>query len=103
MPGGSDESYGIEVARLAGLPKALLERAGKILTDLEAKEEKSMARRVAEKKPTLLQMPLFHPGEEQELIKELLALKLDEITPRRALDLLYRWQAKLNRQKKEAR
>ncbi len=101
MPGGSDESYGIEVARLAGLPKTLLDRAGTILAGLEAKEEKNVARRIAEKKPVLLQMPLFHPGEE-ELTKELLALKLDEITPRRALELLYRWQERLTRQKKEA-
>ncbi|NLY89240.1 MAG: DNA mismatch repair protein MutS [Firmicutes bacterium] len=101
MPGGSDESYGIEVARLAGLPKALLDRARAILADLETKEEKNAPRRIAEKKPVLLQLPLFHPAEE-ELTKELLALKLDEITPRRALELLYNWQERLTRQKKEA-
>ena len=83
MPGGSDESYGIEVARLAGLPRTLLERARIILADLEAKEEKNVARRIAEKKPVLLQLPLFHPAED-EISKEILGLKLDELTPRRA-------------------
>ncbi|NLZ44364.1 MAG: DNA mismatch repair protein MutS, partial [Clostridia bacterium] len=101
MPGGSDESYGIEVARLAGLPRTLLERARAILAGLEAKEEKNVARRIAEKKPVLLQLPLFNPAED-EIGKEILGLKLDEITPRRALELLYSWQEKLNRQKKEA-
>ena len=101
MPGGSDESYGIEVARLAGLPRTLLERARANLAGLEAKEEKNVARRIAEKKPVLLQLPLFNPAED-EIGKEILGLKLDEITPRRALELLYSWQEKLNRQKKEA-
>lgn len=101
MPGGSDESYGIEVARLAGLPRTLLERARIILADLEAKEEKNVARRIAEKKPVLLQLPLFHPAED-EISKEILGLKLDELTPRRALELLYSWQERLSRQKKEA-
>lgn len=102
MPGGSDESYGIEVARLAGLPADLLERASEILKDLEEKGLKGPAKRTTGKKPTLLQLPLFSSGEEQELVRELLALNLDEITPRRALELLYQWQARLKRIKKEA-
>jgi len=100
VPGGSDESYGIEVARLAGLPAALLERAKEILVDLEGKGLKGLPKRPTGK--NLLQLPLFSSGEEQELVKELLALNLEDTTPRRALELLYRWQARLNKRKKEA-
>lgn len=96
VSGGSDESYGIEVARLAGLPEEVLQRANEILCDLEEKGLKERSKQTATKKNRLIQLPLFL-SEEQSLFRELLNLKLDEMTPREALDLLYGWQTKIRK------
>jgi len=96
IAGGSDESYGIEVARLAGLPEEVLQRANEILRELEEKGLKERSKRAAEKRNRLVQLPLFL-SEEESLYKKFLNLKLDEMTPREALDLLYRWQEKIKK------
>lgn len=44
VPGGTDDSYGLDVAKLAGLPPKVLERAGRILSDLEQKKQQSAPR-----------------------------------------------------------
>src|SRR5690554_234756 len=94
IPGGSDESYGIEVARLAGLPEEILCRADQILIDLEKKGLKERSKQTAEKRNPRRQLPLFLPTE-HSLVQDLLALNLDEISPREALELLYKYQTKL--------
>lgn len=96
VSGGSDESYGIEVARLAGLPEEVLQRANEILHELEEKGLKERSKQTAEKRNRLIQLPLFL-SEEESLFKKFLNLKLDEMTPREALDLLYRWQEKIKK------
>ncbi len=94
-PGTADRSYGIHVARLAGLPRAVLERAEEVLAGLEAGEAGSAAARLAE------DLPLFAaalrparpepPRQRPDPLATLLAgVDPDELTPRAALDLLYR-------------
>ncbi len=94
-PGGASRSYGIQCARLAGLPQGVLDRATALLRHFEkgAPEER-------------LQLPLFggpaaEPAEEtsplaSELTERLRALDPDALTPRQALDALYELRAMLD-------
>src|SRR5688572_27374517 len=94
MPGRSDRSYGIQVARLAGLPAPVVARAKEILTGLERDELSRDGR------PTLSgaagdrrtdQLGLFAQpgaGPDSEIARRLKELDIDETTPRRALELL---------------
>ena len=52
IPGGADKSYGIQVARLAGLPKEILDRAKEILAHLESSSRADAERKPREKKST---------------------------------------------------
>ncbi len=94
-PGSADKSYGIQVARLAGLPKQVLERAREVLNNLENAEYQDlesprigkMAKADTDEIPR--QMGLFsapiHP-----IVEQLSQLKPDEFSPRQALDTLYK-------------
>jgi DNA mismatch repair protein MutS len=83
--GPSDKSYGIQVARLAGLPEELLERARGVLSNLEKQmlNSKGMPRFLPELRLRGGQMDLFG-GKEEPIIEELLSLP-DEIAPEDAL------------------
>jgi DNA mismatch repair protein MutS len=64
IEGGADKSYGIQVARLAGLPKEVIERSKEVLINLENKELDDVGRprlmkKTGTKEPPLIQMPLF--------------------------------------------
>ncbi|HNV68375.1 MAG TPA: DNA mismatch repair protein MutS [Candidatus Ozemobacteraceae bacterium] len=92
--GAANRSYGIEVARLAGLPAPLLDRAREILFELEKTEEEEVGRmtrtlKTSEKAP--LQLSLFAP--EHELIEAVRNINLDHTTPLEALNLLARLKA----------
>jgi DNA mismatch repair protein MutS len=90
-PGGTDRSYGIQVARLAGLPSAVMERAKTLLAELEASRQALPPPAPSEAGTQLaLFPPAFHP-----LLKELAALDLSALTPLGALNLLARWQSDL--------
>ncbi|MCB1045508.1 MAG: DNA mismatch repair protein MutS [Acidobacteria bacterium] len=98
--GTADQSYGIHVAKLAGLPREVVRRAREVLANLERNEldtsgkpklAKGQGLSAAKDEP---QMSLF-PAERSELEDALLALDLDDLTPREALDLLYRWREEL--------
>ncbi|MDH3264012.1 MAG: DNA mismatch repair protein MutS, partial [Paracoccaceae bacterium] len=93
-PGAADRSYGVQVARLAGLPPSVVERARVVLEALE-KGEREGARR-----QTLIDdLPLFNAAPRQAgkapapgrspLEERLEAIHPDELTPREALELLY--------------
>jgi len=91
IEGGADKSYGIQVARLAGLPKEVLERAGEILTQLEANEmdasgHPKLKAKEAEGQP-LYQLSLFATAE-SEVEKELKKLDVNAMTPLEALTKL---------------
>ncbi len=84
LEGGADRSYGIHVARMAGVPKAVLRRAEEILADLEGREVAPDASRVSHRS---LQLTLFDV-EEPEVVKKLRELDTSTLTPLEALLLL---------------
>jgi DNA mismatch repair protein MutS len=99
--GTADRSYGIQVARLAGLPAAVIARARAVLTELEETDRKSPVRAVID------DLPLFSAAARSELppdpLAELLdAIAPDELTPREALEALYRLKAVRNGGKSDA-
>ncbi len=96
--GGASRSYGIQVARLAGLPDGVLARAREVLATLEAGERDSMdsprlARTPGDPLPREGQLALF--GDRGSLLQEeLLGLDLDRLSPLEALNLLADLQAR---------
>ncbi len=100
LPGSADRSYGIQVAKLAGLPPAVITRAKSVLAKLEAQDRGQTARALAD------DLPLFAvpsraaaedkpPSEADLLVEAVKALHPDEMSPREALDALYALRAKL--------
>jgi len=93
VPGRSDRSYGIQVARLAGLPPSVVARAQEILGGLE-RDELSRGGRPslsdAPREQASPQLALFAApaAADSELVRRLRALDVDDITPRQALALL---------------
>src|SRR6266566_1744819 len=103
LPGSADRSYGIQVAKLAGLPAPVIARAKSVLAKLEAQDRGQTARALAD------DLPLFAvpsraaaepapPSEAEALIEAVRALHPDELSPRDALEALYALKAKLPKQ-----
>jgi DNA mismatch repair protein MutS len=104
--GSADRSYGIQVARLAGLPREVLERAREVLANLEREElsrdgRPKLARRPSPSGPTdgtsptpPAQLGLF-PPEEDPVLRELREAPIDSLTPLEALNLLARLKNRL--------
>lgn len=108
LPGAADKSYGIHVAQLAGLPNAVIKRAGKVLRVLEAEGND-----LADSDATITeQIPLFNLTTEpeplptvaeenpvdpalQNLAGEVKAADLNQMTPMQALNLIQHWQSLL--------
>jgi DNA mismatch repair protein MutS len=91
--GAASRSYGIHVARLAGLPEAVIARSKDILATLEnnqAEREKPSAWAGAGEAAEPRQMPLFS-SPEHKLHEELKRLDLTRMTPIEALNLLHKW------------
>jgi DNA mismatch repair protein MutS len=97
VPGAADRSYGIQVAKLAGLPASVIERAKLVLAKLEAEDRASP--------PGFADLPLFAASPQAsarpridealtEVIAALAAINPDEMSPREALEALYRLKAK---------
>ena len=101
--GAADKSYGIHVAKLAGMPTELLSRATLILDDLEQKNEHSNT--TSNSQQTIneeeIQLSLFTSEElskdQSAVMDELKALNLMNMTPRDIMNVLYDWQEKLNK------
>jgi len=95
MPGGTDKSYGIQVARLAGVPDAVLRRAGDVLKTLEAqsKGDRVNAKDIAAS-ARRVQMTLFE-AEPHPVLDELAGLDLGTLSPIEALTKLYDLQRKI--------
>jgi DNA mismatch repair protein MutS len=96
VAGAADRSYGIQVAKLAGLPAAVIERAKAVLAQLEADDRASPARRLIDDLP-LFAASARHPTQPdpaaaalEALTAEIAALNPDDLSPREALDALYR-------------
>lgn len=91
--GGSEHSFGIHVARLAGMPPAIVKRAGQVLRQLEknAPRDPGSKPTVTAPVPDACQMSIFQLDDPllSQLRDRLLDLNIDNLTPRQALDLLY--------------
>ncbi|WP_234901850.1 DNA mismatch repair protein MutS [Agrobacterium rubi] len=99
-PGAADRSYGIQVAKLAGLPASVVERARAVLTQLEDADRKNPASQLID------DLPLFQIAVRREenrnsgnskVDEALKALNPDEMTPREALDALYALKKQLGK------
>jgi len=93
VPGGADRSYGIHVAQLAGLPKAVIHRAEEILQRLE--EEQATRKNGVGKEPVEahpMQLSIF--GQESEIEVEVRSLDIDSMSPIEAINKLYELKKK---------
>jgi DNA mismatch repair protein MutS len=99
-PGVSDRSYGIHVARLAGLPKQVIDRAQRILQNLETAEwnphlvSKVAPEELASERAKIggEQTVLFTAAPPHRVIQKLVKLELDDLSPKKALKILYEMQ-----------
>jgi DNA mismatch repair protein MutS len=100
VAGAADRSYGIQVAKLAGLPPSVIERARHVLAQLEAEDRSSRARQLIDDLPLFAARPASMPAPARDaaltaLIEALAALHPDEMSPRDALEALYALKAQL--------
>ncbi len=93
-PGKADRSYGIEVARLAGLPAGVIERAREILKLHERTEHRTVEQLSPPVTSMPLQIRLFEPGAD-EIKEKIRSLKIDEMRPVEALRFLEELQRDL--------
>ena len=93
-PGSADRSYGIQVAKLAGLPEPVVARAQRVLETIEAGEQSGAVAQLAHDLPlftaTLRQSPAPAPTPLEAAFED---VRPDELSPRQALDLVYRLKA----------
>jgi DNA mismatch repair protein MutS len=100
VAGAADRSYGIQVAKLAGLPAGVIARASLVLAELEAQDRLSPARRLVDDLPLFSAARRTAPGPVAsdpalaELAAAVVALDPDEMSPREALEALYRLKLK---------
>jgi DNA mismatch repair protein MutS len=94
-PGRADRSYGIEVARLAGLPVSVIERAREILA-LHERSEQAVTEELAPRAAGPMQIQMFEPVNYQ-IAERIRNLKVDELRPIEALQLLNELQKELKR------
>jgi DNA mismatch repair protein MutS len=90
-PGAADRSYGIHVAKLAGLPAAVIARAEEVLKILESGEQSGALARLADDLPLFAAArPAPVAAKVDPVAETLRAARPDELTPRDALELIYR-------------
>jgi len=107
VKGGADKSYGIQVAKLAGVPEQVIRRAKEIVQELS---DSDITKRVADLTQTiptkkaasykldevdLAQMSLFDTAKDDDVLEELKSLDVSHLTPIDALNVLYQLQNKL--------
>jgi DNA mismatch repair protein MutS len=93
VPGAADRSYGIQVAKLAGLPQAVVERAREVLHQLEEIDRKAPAETLIDDLP-LFSAARGKPAAEADPLAALLdTIVPDDLSPREALEALYRLKA----------
>ena len=108
VKGGADKSYGIQVAKLAGVPESVINRAKELVEQLVDTDLTARTREIAEgtanasHKPVpkpddveMSQLTLFDTVREDDIIKEIKDMELGNMTPIDALNTLYRIQTKL--------
>ena len=94
ISGAADKSYGIQVAKLAGLPGEVIERAAEVLALLEASDRKIATENIVDDLPLFAvkrpQAPKSTSPMSGNLHRELSAINPDELSPREALEILFR-------------
>jgi DNA mismatch repair protein MutS len=104
VEGAADKSYGIHVARLAGVPREVIERSKEILAQLEEEHLDTEGRAKIAKRANIpekrahYQLTLF--GGDHPIIDDIRAIDLNSTTPLQAMQLLQQWQEKLAKEKK---
>lgn len=88
VPGGADESYGVEVAKLAGLPDSIIERAKEILDQLNSNAPREHTGAVAPIEEPDLQLSLM-PSSDGMIEQKLRAVDVNTLTPIEAMNILY--------------
>ena len=110
VKGGADRSYGIQVAKLAGVPDMVIDRAKEIAEQLSDNDITQKVQSIAvdnkgnerKKQKQVLddiamgQMSLFDTVKDEDIIKELKEVDISNLTPMEAMNTLYRLQNKLN-------
>jgi len=94
VPGAADQSYGIQVATLAGIPQTVIDRARQILTTLERKERDVVEETRGAGAPRAAQMSFFDTRE-RDVANALRALQPEAMTPLQALNALEKLKRKL--------
>ena len=114
--GGADKSYGIQVAKLAGVPESVILRAKEIAEELSnaditarAKEIAEVSANIAQRKVVprpdevdMQQLTFFDTVKDDDIIKELSELEINSMTPVDAMNTLYRLQNKLKNRWKDS-
>ncbi|MGB8816534.1 MAG: DNA mismatch repair protein MutS [Rhizobiaceae bacterium] len=95
--GSADRSYGVQVAKLAGLPQVVVERAKAVLHQLEEGETAGKANRLIDDLPlfsaAVKREPSAKPVKDNPALAEMQKINPDELTPKEALELVYRLKA----------
>jgi DNA mismatch repair protein MutS len=102
IAGAADRSYGIQVAKLAGLPTSVIERARDVLTQLENVDRENSAAKIIDDLPlfSVDQKPAQKPVDfDTPLVSALAQISPDELSPREALEKLYELRAMLDNAK----
>ena len=109
VQGGADKSYGIQVAKLAGVQAPVIDRAKELVEELSDADITARAKEIAEYGPgtqtrkkvakpdevDLQQMSIFDTVNEDDIIKEIMELEVNRMSPLDALNTLDKLQAKL--------
>ncbi|MDO4261499.1 MAG: DNA mismatch repair protein MutS [Eubacteriales bacterium] len=110
VKGGADKSYGIQVAKLAGVPESVIRRAKELVEELSQADISVKAKTIAEESRTkgkqrsrpqkydevdLEQISLFDTVKDDDVVKELTELDISNMTPMDAMNTLYRLQNRL--------
>ena len=105
VKGGADKSYGIQVAKLAGVPGTIIERAKELVEELSDADillaVKDLTKTTTKSKPVrydevdLEQMSLFDTVQDDDILKELEMIDVGNLTPMDALNLIYKLQNKI--------
>jgi len=92
--GGADKSYGIQVAKLAGVPDPVIARAKELVEELSAADI-SVRPRAVQAEPEMEQISLFDTVKDDDIITELREMDLGNMTPLEALNTIHRLQNKI--------
>ena len=111
IKGGADKSYGIQVAKLAGVPDVVIERAKELVTELSDADISQKAKDIAQYSKKLdklnkeyrkvdelevKQMSLFDTVSDNDIVADIKNLDIGHMTPIDALNTLYKLQEKIN-------